>query len=128
MRGQRANAIASGLAILPLGDLAKLSKIHNHHIIPKAVYRKADDAIKNVMKLNAENNIKKLSAGFHGNHPQYSNYVNGRLNNMRINNNINSGSIQSLQMELNSMIDKAYDNYKTTGQNLNDYFRQFNGN
>ena len=126
-RGQKANAIASGLAILPFGDLAKLVKIQKHHIIPQAVFRDAGEAIQNAMELNGGFNLKKLPTPFHGNHPQYNTFVRNQLN--AINKvNVTPGSIQTLQKDLNGMINNAYDNYKATGQNLNDYFRQFNGN
>jgi RHS repeat-associated protein len=127
LRGQKANAAVAAIAILPFGDLAKLVKIQKHHIIPKAVFRDAGEAIQNAMELNGGFNLKKLPAPFHGNHPQYSEYVGNQLNAIR-NAGVTPGSIQALQKNLNGMINDAYDNYKATGQNLNDYFRQFNNN
>ena len=123
LRGQRGNAAIAALAILPFGDLAKAVKIQTHHIIPRAVFRDAGEAVQNAMELNGGFNLKKLPTPFHGNHPQYNTYVTNRLNKIE---NITEGSIQSLQRDLNSMLNTAYDNYKATGQNLNDYFRQFN--
>ena len=122
-RGQRANAAIAALAILPFGDIAKAVKIQTHHIIPRAVFRDAGEAVQKAMELNGGFNLKKLPTPFHGNHPQYNTYVTNRLNKIE---NITEGSIQSLQRDLNSMLNTAYDNYKATGQNLNDYFRQFN--
>ncbi len=87
-----------------MGDLGKLVKIQKHHIIPKAVYRDAGDAIKKAMHLDAGNNLKKLPTPFHGNHPQYNKYVNKRLMNLP---EITPGSIQVLQKDLNSLINKA---------------------
>jgi RHS repeat-associated protein len=127
LRGQKANAAVAAIAILPFGDLAKLVKIQKHHIIPKAVFRDVGEAIQNAMELNGGFNLKKLPAPFHGNHPQYSEYVGNQLNAIR-NAGVTPGSIQALQKNLNGMINDAYDNYKATGQNLNDYFRQFNNN
>lgn len=124
-RGQKANAAIAAVAILPFGDVGKFAKIQKHHIIPQAVYKKAGAAVQDAMKLNAGNNLKKIPTPFHGNHPQYNSYVTQRLNQMQ---NVTPGSIQILQKDLNNMINNAYDNYKVTGQNLNDYFRQFNGN
>lgn len=125
VRGQRTNALVAAVAILPFGDAAKFAKLQKHHIIPRAVFRDADVAIKNAMNLNAGNNLKKLPSGFHGNHPQYNSYVASQLNAL---DNVTPGSIQNLQKSLNSMINDAYDNYKITGENLNDYFRKINGN
>lgn len=125
-RGQYGNAAIAGIAMVPfVGDLGKLVKIQRHHIIPKAVYRDASEAVKKAMNLDAGNNLKKLPTPFHGNHPQYSSYVTDQLNAL---DKVTPGSIQTLQKNLNSMINNAYDNYKATGQNLNDYFRQFNNN
>ena len=124
-RGQNGNAAIAAIAILPLGDLAKLIKIQKHHIIPKAVFRDASDALKKAIDLNGGFNLKKLPTPFHGNHPQYNIFVTNQLNAIE---NVTSGSIQTLQKNLSGMINQAYDNYKVTGQNLNDYFRQINGN
>jgi len=74
------------------------------------------------MKLNGGVNLKKLPTPFHGNHPQYSKYVGGRIEALGRNGNINEGSLRALQKDLNSMLNKAYD----SGVKLNDYFRQFN--
>ncbi len=123
----RGDYVAAGLsvgAMIPVGGyLANAIKIQRHHIIPQAVYKKAGAAVLDAMKLNAGNNLKKLPTPFHGNHPQYNSYVTQRLNQMQ---NVTPGSIQTLQKDFNGMINSAYDNYKATGQNLNDYFRQFN--
>ena len=127
----RGDYVAAGLslgAMIPVGGYAANAiKIQRHHIIPKAVYRDAGDAVKSVMNLNAGNNLKKLPTPFHGNHPQYNIFVRNQLNAIR-KDGVTPGSIQTLQKNLNGMINNAYDNYKATGQNLNDYFRQYNGN
>ncbi|MCO6164495.1 RHS repeat-associated core domain-containing protein, partial [Flavobacterium sp. NRK F7] len=109
-------------------NLAKqLTKIQKHHVIPKAVYKKLADKLGEYMKLNGGFNLKKLPTPFHGNHPQYNDYVMGRIEDLIRNNKINETSIKSLQKELSTMINSAYDNYKKTGQNLNDYFKIING-
>lgn len=75
------------------------------------------------MKLNGGFNLKKLPTPFHGNHPQYNKYVAKQLGNLKV---VSEGSINALQKDLNSMINAAYDNYKLTGENLNEFFRKLN--
>jgi RHS repeat-associated protein len=116
----------STAAIMPIGgQVATAIKIQRHHIIPKAVYKKSSKAIQEAFDLNGGFNLKKIPAPFHGNHPQYSIFVTNQLNNLK---EISPASIKNLQKELSSMINQAYDNYKSTGQNLNEYFRQLNAN
>ena len=116
----------STAALMPIGgQVATAIKIQRHHIIPKAVYKKSSKAIQEAFDLNGGFNLKKIPAPFHGNHPQYSIFVTNQLNNLK---EISPASIKNLQKELSSMINQAYDNYKSTGQNLNEYFRQLNAN
>jgi hypothetical protein len=91
------------------------------------VYRDASKALQEAINLNGGLNLKKLPSGFHGNHPQYSTFVTNQLQAIEAG-GISPGSIETLQKGLNSMINSAYDNYKVTGQNLNEYFRALNGN
>jgi len=100
----------------------KSIKIQRHHIIPKKVFKDTPELIK-LMKRDVGQNLKKLPSGFHGNHPAYSNYVNGRINNLIRTGNLSAESIKSLQKEMSLMINKAYDNYKLTGENLNTFFK-----
>lgn len=128
-RGNYGNAGLSAVAMIPVvGYLATAIKIQKHHIIPKAVYKKAGALVQEAMELDGGFNLKKLPFPFHGNHPQYSNYVTEQLNEMVRNGNVSPGSIKTLQKNLNGMINQAYDNYKATGENLNDFFRRINGN
>lgn len=125
VRGNYSNAALSVVAMAPIvGWGAMAVKIQTHHIIPKAVYREAGDALKKVIDLNGGFNLKKIPFPFHGNHPQYSKYVTRRLEQLS---DISPGSIKALQKDLNSLINNAYDNWKSTGENLNDYFRKLNG-
>lgn len=130
-RGDYINAGLSAAAMVPFAGMAatggKIARklIQKHHIIPQAVYKKAGESVKNAMKLHGGNNLKKLPVPFHGSHFQYNKYVTQRLNELQ---DVNSASIQALQKDLNSMINNAYDNYKVTGENLNDYFRRINEN
>lgn len=129
VRGDTTGALLSMAAVVPIGgQLATVVKIQRHHIIPKAVYKRMGREFGELMELNAGINLKKIPAPFHGNHPQYSEYVMGRLNALDAANQLNPASIKSLQKELSGMINKAYDNYKATGQNLNEYFRPLNNN
>lgn len=89
--------------------------------------RDAAEAILQLIDLNGGFNLIKLASGFHWNHPKYSDYVREKLGEIQ-RAGLSPGSIQTLQNDLRNMIDAAYDNYKMTGQNLNDYFRQFNNN
>ncbi|WP_394352482.1 AHH domain-containing protein [Flavobacterium silvaticum] len=127
LRGNYGNASLSLAAMVPVAGwgATAFKQIQRHHIIPRAVFRDASKALQDVISLNGGLNLKKLPSGFHGNHPEYSKYVRSELNQIQ---NITEGSIKALQKDLNSLINQAYDNYKATGQNLNDYFRNLNGN
>lgn len=123
-RGNYSQAGLSLAATIPIAGLAATAvKFQKHHIIPKAIYRDAGKALQEVIDLDGAFNLKKLPTPFHGNHPQYSEYVAKQL---RMIQDATPGSIKALQKDLNSMINQAYDNYKTTGENLNEYFRKIN--
>lgn len=74
------------------------------------------------MELGGGFNLKNLPTPFHGNHPQYNQYVGKQIQGLINSGNLNSGSLGKLQKTLNSQLNKAYD----SGMKLNDYFRQFN--
>ncbi len=102
-------------------------KIHKHHLVPKKVFKDNPELI-NLLLRDSGQNLKKLPAGFHGNHPSYSEYVQRRITEMKNNGTLNEQNIKVLQKELTSRINQAYDNYKVTGENLNTYFKALNGN
>jgi len=102
--------------------LEKILKIQKHHIIPKGVYKNYKAALSPFMKLNSGFNLKKLPTPFHGNHPQYNEYVGKLINQLGAKGNINAGSLRNLQKQLSKEINRAYD----SGMKLNDYFRGLN--
>lgn len=82
-------ALLSVVSIFPIGDVVKVKKAsklkdlyfyitHSHHLIPKAVYRRFED-LTGVLKRDGKMNRMDLPAGFHGNHPQYSEWVARKL-------------------------------------------------
>jgi len=90
--GNYSDCFWSAIAIIPYaGDLSKLRKsdkllevyniiVHSHHIIPKAVYKHFEDIISPIMKKNAKDNLINIPAGFHGNHPAYSDWIKDKIN------------------------------------------------
>ncbi|WP_333694373.1 RHS repeat domain-containing protein [Flavobacterium sp.] len=102
-------------------------KIHKHHLIPKATFKKYME-LADVMKRDVGQNLKKLPAGFHWSHKSYNKYVEKRIQEMIDNGTLNEQNIKVLQHNLSKLINQAYDNYKVTGENLNTYFKALNGN
>ncbi|MGP1994251.1 RHS repeat-associated core domain-containing protein [Zobellia laminariae] len=101
--------------------LGKTLKIQKHHIIPKAIFKKYPVLSKFLVR-DGGFNLKKLPTPFHGNHPQYNEYVGRKIEQLIQSGNLNSSSLKSLQGQLNGTLNKAYD----SGLKLNDYFRNFN--
>lgn len=101
--------------------LGKTLKIQQHHIVPKAIFKKYPVLSKFLLR-DGGFNLKKLPTPFHGNHPQYNKYVGNKIEQLIQNGNLNSNSLKALQKDLNGLLNKAYD----SGLKLNDYFRQFN--
>lgn len=133
-QGKKRDALFSGLAFIPyFGDLPKIKHLdeytdlakvvfHKHHVIPKAVYKKMED-LWTVMEKN--NELMLVRAGFHGNHPKYSKWIEEQLHRvierdgMLTPDNVNE-VIQDARIEIN----KAIQHYENTGENMNKYFRK----
>ncbi len=98
------------------------TKIQKHHLIPRAVFRDMKGFLKPLMKLDDAANIKKLPTPFHGNHPQYSNYVRNILIQLERTGKLSKKSIIQLQKDLRVLINDA----QRSGKKLNDYFRKYN--
>lgn len=101
-----------------------------HHIIPNQIYREFSTAFDSVTEY-AQNISKKgldktnlidLDTPFHGNHPKFSDYVRERVEKL-VKKGMDIDSIRELQDELIGHINDALENYKKTGMNLNDYFK-----
>jgi len=71
-------------------------------------------------KAKDKTNLRDLDRPFHGNHPQYNNYVRERLEELKKNRNFNITEIKKLQDELRKHIDDALN----SDMNLNDYFKE----
>ena len=131
-QGKKKDALLSGLAILPyLGDLSKIKHIdeyldlykaiiHKHHVIPKAVYKNMED-LWTAMGKNKE--LMAVPAGFHGNHPKYSKWIERKLQDMIARDgkltpdNVNE-VIKMAKIEINN----AFQHYLKTKENMNKYF------
>ena len=76
-------------------------------------------------------NRMELPAGFHGNHPQYSDWVARKLDDIkRENKALSPSSVESLIEEAKIEIGRAYDIWLKNGRdkayNMNEYFRKLN--
>jgi uncharacterized protein CbrC (UPF0167 family) len=103
-----------------------LLKTHKHHLIPKAIYNRYYDKLKNAIKRDSKKNLIEIPEGFHGNHPQYSKWIENQINN--IEGEITEEDIARIMNEAQEHINKAYDEYLINGKNLNEYFRTINNN
>ena len=101
-----------------------LLKTHKHNLIPKAIYNKYALKLKNVIKRDSNKNLIEIPEGFHGNHPQYSKWIENQINNIK--GEITEEDIERIMKEAQEHIYKAYDKFKKDGYNLNDYFREIN--
>ena len=101
-----------------------------HHIIPNEIYKEFRSDFKKIRKdgyiqnrstkAKDKTNLRDLDRPFHGNHPQYNNYVRERLEELKKNRNFNITEIKKLQDELRKHIDDALN----SDMNLNDYFKE----
>ena len=96
---------------------------HKHHLIPKAVYKKFPE-LKNILKRDGAENLIDIPEGFHGNHPQYSKWIENQVN--TIEGEITAEDIERIMNEAQEHIYKAYDKFIKDGYNLNDYFKEIN--
>ena len=71
-------------------------------------------------KAKDKTNLRDLDRPFHGNHPQYNDYVREHLEELKKNGNFNITEIKKLQDELRKHIDDALN----SDMNLNDYFKE----
>lgn len=73
-------------------------------------------------------NLKKLPNRFHGNHPEYSKWIDRKLTELQKSGKLNKEEINKLIDEATKNINKAYDNFiKTDGkENLNQFFKKLN--
>ena len=101
-----------------------------HHIIPNEIYKEFRSDFKKIRKdgyiqnrstkATDKTNLIDLDRPFHGNHPQYNNYVRERLEELKKNGNFNITEIKKLQDELKKHIADALN----SDMNLNDYFKE----
>ncbi|MCJ8155264.1 hypothetical protein MKJ01_15980 [Chryseobacterium sp. SSA4.19] len=131
IEGDYRNAAVSGLAVVPyLGDLGKAGKyggkiitqIQKHHIIPQQLYALMP-AIGEFILKNSGVNLKKLPNRFHGNHPAYTNWIKGKIDVLIERNELTKEGLEGIIKEANTEINKAYKEFKESGQSLNKYFK-----
>ncbi len=131
------SALSAVAAVFPyLGDLPKARRAgdlwdifnvvaHSHHIIPKALFKHMDD-LNYVLKRDSELNRIIVPSGFHGNHPAYSKWIEERLYQEMNNGRITPESVEKVINNATIEINKAYINFKKTGENMNSYFKRLN--
>ena len=76
-------------------------------------------------------NLMNLPAGFHGNHPQYSKWIEKELNDIkRTHTSLPYSEVKDLIQRAQIEIGKAYDLWLKNGRdkayNMNEYFRKLN--
>ena len=101
-----------------------------HHIIPNEIYKEFRSDFKKIRKdgyiqnkstkAKDKTNLRDLDRPFHGNHPQYNDYVRKRLKKLKKKGNFNITEIKKLQDELKKHIADALN----SDMNLNDYFKE----
>ncbi len=117
--GSKQVAKSGGRLLFGLG-----SKFQRHHIIPKQIWKRYKKTFKKLGALRDGGfNIKKLPTPFHGNHPQYNQFVGRKIQELAQSpGGITAQGLKDLQLQLRHKIREAHN----SGQKLNDYFRQFN--
>ena len=140
--------LASAVGIVPLvGDFAKAGRIgkevklfsdaisaghrfEKHHIIPIAVYKKYESALKDILPLDDPKNLMGLSAEiggkakkFHANHPAYSNYIESQLDVLKKKNMLTKENVEAVIDNAKAEISKAGIEHTKHGTSLNDYFK-----
>lgn len=129
--GDFKNAAISGIAVAPyVGDAAKIEKyggkiitqIQKHHIIPQQLYKLMPKIGDFILK-NSGMNLKAIPNRFHGNHPAYTKYIKEGIEKLVEKNQFNKEGLEGLIKEANAEINKAYKEFETSGQSLNDYFK-----
>jgi len=124
--------VRSGVSLIPLGDLAKVSIIkkdleilkvsfERHHIIPKALY-KIFPELEKVWPKNADANIMELPEDFHWNHPQYTDWIRKKIT------SIKQDEIDKVAREARKELKKAAEDFSVSGKYINEYFRELNAN
>jgi len=73
---------------------ALITGIHKHHIIPKAVYDEYAKQLSNLVGKDAFENLTKLPNRFHGNHPAYSDWIRGKLD--EFSGNLDANTIKTI--------------------------------
>jgi hypothetical protein len=122
-------------AIMRRADLAANMEINDarqaHHLIPIELLTKVSMLqwlVRSGWDFNQESNGIALDAGFHGNHPQYTRYVNQRVDAwIAQHGGAPPAEFQSwvdamLLPHLRTRVDEARERYAATGQTLNEYF------
>lgn len=76
--------------------------------------------------VNLGDNVRYLEQGFHGKHPQYTEIVAERLENIMTKNGgtLSVQDIKGVVNEMHTLINNAESGFKTTRNNLNEFSRQ----
>jgi hypothetical protein len=119
-------------AIMKRGDLASkligIDKAHAHHIIPVGLLYevgKLCELIDFGWDFNEVNNGVPLAEGFHGTHPNYTNYVLKEIKKWIEENTGKSLSVfeQFVKVDLTKRLVELIDGAKKSGKKLDEYFK-----
>jgi RHS repeat-associated protein len=98
-----------------------------HHLIPQAVYKQFKKDLKKIKGYSQavnhklaknRNNLIDLDTPFHGNHPNYNDFVAKELQSLKDAGKLDLDNVSKLQNTLRDQIAKA----QNSGLNLNDFF------
>ena len=81
------------------------------------------DELWTVMEKNKK--IIRVPAGFHGNHPKYSKWIENELNDIILNEGkLTPESVNRLIKKATDEINNSFIHYQKTGENMNTYFEK----
>ena len=97
---------------------------NRHHIIPKKLFKEEPyKDLAQVFDRDSDINLTDLPEGFHGNHPQYTIWIEKELNQL---DNYTEEGIAKVLHKARLELNKAYDEYLLNGKNINKYFGELN--
>lgn len=114
----------------PVEGIVQNSISHWHHLIPKKIFTQILNKIAGLSVFkNMIYNLEKLPAGFHGNHPKYTDWIAHKLNEKIIlSKSLDLEDLLEISIEAKKEIAKAYKIWLKHGKskqyNLNEYFKK----
>ena len=84
------------------------------------------DDLWDVMERDSKYNRIELPAGFHGNHPAYTAWIREKLTAAMNKGRLTPDDIYKIKKEALLEIEIAFEYWRKTGDNMNDYFKILN--